>query len=74
MVDRPAEDTSMTAAPIVRDLTYAQVIAWAAVIGIAGGLVATAYYYLLESSMYLVWHQIPEILQSQFPGGFLIQN
>lgn len=47
-------------APVMRDLTYAQVIFWATAIGIAGGLVATAYYYLLESSMHLVWQQVPE--------------
>ena len=63
-----------TKAPVVRDLTYAQIIFWAAVIGIAGGLVPTAYYYLLENSMHLVWHQVPEMLRAWFPGEFLGQH
>jgi hypothetical protein len=51
-----------SAIPLLRDLTYAQIILWSAVIGILGGLVATAYYYLLEHSMHLVWHTLPERL------------
>lgn len=61
-------------AAVVCNPTYAQTIFWAAAIGVLGGLVATAYYYLLESSMHLVWHQLPELLQVQFPGEFLLQN
>lgn len=57
-----------------RDLTYTQLIIWAGVIGIAGGLVATAYYFLLEGSMHLVWHQLPEIMQVQFHSEFLAKN
>lgn len=56
------------------NLTYTQVIIWAAVIGIAGGLVATAYYFLLEGSMHLVWHQLPEIMQVHFHSEFLAKN
>ena len=58
-VDKPTEQATRTSKenpPIVHDLTYAQLILWAAVIGIAGGLVASAYYFLLESSMHLVCH------------------
>lgn len=61
-------------APVVPDLTYAQIIFWAAAIGVIGGLIATAYYYLLENSMHLVWHQLPELLQTWVPGEFLSQN
>lgn len=61
-------------APVVPDLTYAQIIFWAAAIGVIGGLIATAYYYLLENSMHLVWHQLPELLQTRVPGEFLSQN
>jgi H+/Cl- antiporter ClcA len=71
-LDPPAE--SMPANGAVTDLTYSQTIFWAAAIGIAGGLVATAYYYVLENSMHLVWHQVPEILQAQFPEEFLVKN
>ena len=76
MVDKPTEEPSVNraTAPVIGDLTYAQIVFWAAVIGVAGGLVAAAYYYLLENSMHLVWHQVPEMLQSQFPGQFLIKN
>ena len=78
MVDSHDALTPNGTAPIVRDLTYAQIIGWAAVIGIAGGIVATAYYYLLEGSMHLVWHQVPELLQAQFPGdliaSYLVKN
>ncbi|MEX0268042.1 chloride channel protein [Leptolyngbyaceae cyanobacterium UHCC 1019] len=80
MIDQPTEDlsTDLSAngamAPVVLDLTYAQVIFWAAAIGIAGGLVATAYYYLLESSMHLVWQQVPEMLQAQFASEFFAKN
>jgi hypothetical protein len=41
-------------APVVPDLTYAQIIFWAATNGVIGGLIATPYYYLLENSMHLV--------------------
>jgi len=76
MVASSTENGSTTGATaaIVRDLTYAQIILWAAVIGILGGLIATAYYYVLETSMHVVWHQVPEILQAQSSGEFLIKN
>lgn len=75
MVDKPAEiSVEGAAAPVVRDLTYAQIIFWAAAIGIAGGLVATAYYYLLEGSLHLVWSQVPEMLQAYFSIEFLSKN
>jgi hypothetical protein len=47
----------------VRDLTYQQMILCSALIGIAGGLVATAYYYVLEACLHLVWHTLPDFLQ-----------
>ena len=57
-----------------QELTYPQVILSAAIIGIAGGFIATCYYYLLESSLHLVWHQIPEILKSFSLFNFLSGN
>lgn len=57
-----------------RELTYPQLMLSAAIIGIAGGLVATCYYYLLESSLHLVWHQIPEILKSFSDRNFISGN
>ena len=79
-VDPPAKSPSdsIYRTDVCHDLTYAQVIGWAAVIGIAGGIVATAYYYLLEGSMHLVWEQVPEVLQVQLSGQvlgeFLVKN
>ncbi|HEY9643403.1 MAG TPA: chloride channel protein, partial [Coleofasciculaceae cyanobacterium] len=55
-------------------MTYTQIIICATIIGIVGGLVATAYYFLLEGSMHLVWQQLPLILQTWFPREFLVKN
>ncbi len=60
--------------PNCHDLNYAQLIMCAAAIGIAGGLAATAYYYLLENLTHLVWHTFPEMLQFQFSGDFLTHD
>ncbi len=62
-------------------------IFYSVIIGIAGGLVATAYYYVLEAGIHLVWHTLPDLLKLYFPtlgssgnyvwivttiGGFLV--
>jgi H+/Cl- antiporter ClcA len=57
-----------------RDLTYRQIIFCAAAIGVAGGLVATGYYYLLEGSMHLVWQTLPQWFSTQFESEFLAHN
>lgn len=64
---------------------YQQIILYAAIIGIAGGLVATTYYYVLEAGINLVWQTLPNLLKLYFPissrnyvwiattiGGFLV--
>lgn len=65
---------------------YQQLILYSALVGIAGGLVATAYYYVLEASTHSVWHTLPNLLKMYFPtvssgnyvwiattiGGFLV--
>ncbi len=56
------------------ELTYQQIILCSAVIGIAGGLVATVYYYALELSLHFVWHTLPDILNPYFPSGFPAWN
>jgi len=56
------------------DLTYQQIIGCSAIIGIAGGLVATVYYYVLEASLDLVWHKLPEALAPYFDNGFPAGN
>lgn len=57
-----------------RELTYHQTIFCAALIGIAGGLVATAYYYVLEACLHLVWLTLPDTLTPLFPSGFPAWN
>ena len=57
-----------------RELTYAQTIGCAALIGIAGGLVATAYYYSLEACLHFAWHTIPHWVTPLFPSGFSATN
>ncbi|HEY9907984.1 MAG TPA: chloride channel protein [Thermosynechococcaceae cyanobacterium] len=60
--------------PAQRGLSYEQMILCAAAIGLGGGLVATAYYYLIETSFYLVWHTLPELLARFFSDNFPIWN
>ncbi|NMF66714.1 chloride channel protein [Brasilonema octagenarum UFV-E1] len=57
-----------------RQLTYQQTILCSVVIGIAGGLVATAYYYVLEACLHFVWHTLPDFITPKFPIGFSPQN
>lgn len=65
---------SLSAQPIPRALDYSQTILCAAAIGIIGGIVATAYYFLLESAMHLVWHTIPAVLYPYFSQTFPASN
>ena len=57
-----------------RDLTYQQTIFCAAVIGIAGGLVATVYYNVLEACLHLVWHTLPALVLPHLPGDIPAVN
>lgn len=57
-----------------QELDYSQTIFYAAAIGLIGGLVATAYYFLLENSMHLVWHSIPDLISHYFSSSFLTSN
>ena len=57
-----------------RELSYEQMLLCSALIGIAGGLVATAYYYMLESSLDIVWHTLPEFLEPYFPKAIPAWN
>jgi hypothetical protein len=43
---------------VANELGYQQLILCAALIGIAGGLVATAYYYVLEACLHITWHTL----------------
>lgn len=62
------------ASPSANSITYQQTILYAAIIGIAGGLVATAYYYTLEGSLHLVWHTIPELISPYLPTAIATGN
>lgn len=57
-----------------RQLTYPQVILCAAAIGLCGGLVATIYYFVLETFMHGVWHTIPEKVAPYFPSWLPADN
>ena len=57
-----------------RELSYEQLIFCSALIGIAGGLAATAYYYLLEASLHLVWHTLPKFLLPYLPASISAWN
>lgn len=57
-----------------RELTYAQTILCATVIGITGGFVATAYYYGLEGCLHFVWHTLPEWITPSLPFGLAPAN
>lgn len=65
-----ATDTPQSSPSYARELGYQQMILCAAVIGIAGGLVASAYYYVLEACLHVVWHTLPDFLEPYFPTGF----
>ncbi len=49
-------------------LSYGQTIMGASLIGIAGGLVATSYYFVLEKLLHFFWHTLPEFLNPYFPN------
>lgn len=57
-----------------RALSYEQMILCAAAIGLGGGLVATAYYFLIETSFHLVWHAIPDFLEPFFSDNLPAWN
>jgi H+/Cl- antiporter ClcA len=52
-----------------RELTYQQTMICAAAIGIAGGLVATIYYNVLEACLDGVWHTFPTLVLPHLPAG-----
>ncbi len=64
-----ATDTPKTSLSDTHELSYEQMILCSGVIGIAGGLVATAYYYVLEACLHLVWHTLPDFVSPYFPAS-----
>ncbi|HEY9844860.1 MAG TPA: chloride channel protein, partial [Candidatus Caenarcaniphilales bacterium] len=61
---------SLIAPSFEREITYQQIIFCSVVIGVVGGLIATAYYNLLEVSLHFLWQTLPDILQPYFPSKF----
>ena len=57
-----------------RSLTYHQLILCSVAIGIVGGLVATVYYFVLQSMMHGVWHTIPNAVEPYFPSWLPAKN
>ncbi|MGB3786751.1 MAG: chloride channel protein [Phormidesmis sp.] len=55
-------------------LTYPQLILCAVGIGITGGVVATCYYFVLETMMHGVWHTLPEWIEPRFPSWLPTNN
>lgn len=57
-----------------KQLTYSQLYLCAVVIGIFGGMVATVYYFVLETMMHGMWHTLPEIIEPYFPSWLGVSN
>lgn len=49
-------------------LSYTQLMIYAALIGVVGGLVATLYYFVLEGMMHGVWHSLRDRITVYFPS------
>lgn len=58
----------------LNQLNYFQLYLCAVVIGIFGGMVATAYYFVLEAMMHGMWHSLPEIFKPLFPSWLPTNN
>lgn len=79
MLSTPSNDATTKTSEIQssygsNELGYQQLILCAALIGIAGGLVATAYYYVLEACLHLTWHTLPAWVSPYFPANFPAWN
>lgn len=47
-----------------RLMPYGHTLLWAAIIGIAGGFIATGYYWILSGGLYLIWDVLHPALES----------
>ncbi|WP_051038143.1 chloride channel protein [Thalassoporum mexicanum] len=56
------------------NFNHTQLVLCAAAIGIFGGLVATIYYFVLETMMDQVWHVLPELIEPYFPPWLPTNN
>lgn len=57
-----------------RKFNYSQIYLCAVVIGITGGMVATVYYFVLETMMHGMWHTLPAIIEPYFPNWLPTSN
>ena len=57
-----------------RQLSYPQIVLCAGAIGVFGGLVATIYYFILETLMHGVWHTLPDKITPYFPSWLPANN
>lgn len=77
-ISEPLNEATLAAASLddstPRQLTYPQIILCAAAIGLCGGLVATIYYFVLETFMHSVWHTIPAKIEPFFPSWLPANN
>lgn len=60
-------ETSEKTAVTPQKLTYFRTLLYAAIVGAAGGLVATLYYFVLEQMLELVWDSGKEVILGWFP-------
>jgi H+/Cl- antiporter ClcA len=72
--DRQSAQNNLESSSNDRELDYPQLILCAVVIGISGGLVATVYYFVLETMMHGMWHTLPEIVKPYFPSWLTANN
>ncbi|MGF1512763.1 MAG: chloride channel protein [Elainellaceae cyanobacterium] len=74
----PVSEAQQQSEPVhsgdLRQLTYFQLVLCAVAIGIFGGIVATLYYFVLESLMHGVWHTLPEVVEPYFPAWLSTAN
>lgn len=65
-LDTPDTNPVPLATPITR---YRELIFWAALIGTLGGLLALAYFYLMQGGIYLVWQVLKPLVTSLLPAS-----
>lgn len=72
--DRPADEAPAAEPQTDSSFGELRLVVCAAVIGLAGGLVATVYYVVLEALMQGLWETLPERLTPYFPTWLPASN
>ena len=60
-------EMSSSSSSLPKELTYVRTLTYAAIVGAAGGVVATIYYFVLEQCLELVWETGREAVLGWFP-------